>query len=167
MSTIVTTPVPAAIEILLDGLEDVEMITFVKHHVAELNAVTPPQSRHALQVETLRRPEVTVWSMRSGDHVVGCGALRMVGERHAEIKSMRVVHGCQRRGLASRLLHHLIVEAQRAGIERLSLETGSFAYYAPARALYLKHGFVLCPPFGEYVEDPNSVFMTLLLEPDR
>ncbi len=124
---------------------------------------SPPESVHALPLEGLRAPEISFWSAWEGDELLGCGALKELDPRHGEIKSMRTVSAHLRKGVAAALLHHIVAEAQRRGYERLSLETGSMAAFAPARALYQRHGFRECGPFADYREDPNSVFMTRLL----
>lgn len=95
--------------------------------------------------------------------LAGCGALKSLDSSHAEIKSMRTAPSYQRRGVASLLLQHIICEAQRMGYSRLSLETGSFDFFEPARGLYAKYGFERCGPFGDYKEDPHNVFMTKVL----
>ncbi len=124
---------------------------------------SPPESIHALDIEALRRPEISFWSVSDGAALLGCGALLELDCEHAEIKSMRTAPAHRRKGVAAHLLQHIIDEAQRRGYRRLSLETGSMAAFAPARALYVRFGFTCCRPFGDYVADPNSVFMTRLL----
>lgn len=95
-----------------------------------------------------------------GDRLVGIGALKRLDPLHGEVKSMHTAEAARRKGIASKLLLHLIEEARARGLERLSLETGSFAFFAPAVALYRAHGFTDCAPFGSYRPDPNSVFLT-------
>ena len=129
-------------------------------HVDEMRAVTPPESKHALDLDGLRKPEITFWTMMEGDTILGCGALKELDPTHAEVKSMRTAPDHKRRGIASTMLSHLITEATRMGYTRLSLETGSFPFFAPARALYEKWGFTYCGPFADYKPDPNSVHMT-------
>ena len=97
------------------------------------------------------------------DTVVAVGALRRLSADHGELKSMHTAQAARGRGVGSAMLRHIMAAARARGMSRLSLETGSWAYFAPARALYARHGFVECGPFGEYREDPNSVFMTLEL----
>jgi putative acetyltransferase len=123
-------------------------------------SVSPPESVHALDLEGLRRPEITFWSVWSGTELAGCGALKQLSQEHAEIKSMRTAEAHRRRGVASKLVKHIMKEAQQRGYRRLSLETGSQPYFEPARTLYASFGFRPCGPFQGYVEDPNSVFMT-------
>ncbi|MEV5886566.1 GNAT family N-acetyltransferase [Streptomyces sp. NPDC052020] len=154
-------------QITLDDLSGPEIIAFLDEHVREMRAITPLESKHALGLEGLRKPEVTFWSVRDGGAVVGCGAIKALDPDHAEIKSMRTAASRKRSGIASMMLTHIIAEARQMGFSRLSLETGSADFFAPARALYAKFGFEPCPPFGDYTEDPNSVFMTRLLrEPE-
>jgi putative acetyltransferase len=121
---------------------------------------SPPESLHALDLAGLKRPEMTFWSVWQDGELLGCGALKELDARHGEIKSMRTAAAHLRKGVARRLMVHLIDEARRRSYERLSLETGSMAAFAAARNLYASFGFQECGPFGEYVLDPYSVFMT-------
>ena len=100
------------------------------------------------------------WSAWDGDELVGVGALKRLDPEHGEIKSMHTAEAARGRGVGSSLLRHIMAHARTAGMKRLSLETGSWPYFLPARALYARHGFVECGPFGDYREDPNSIFMT-------
>ncbi|MFG2863445.1 GNAT family N-acetyltransferase [Streptomyces sioyaensis] len=150
-------------DISIDDLSAPDVVELLEGHIRELRGVTPPESVHALDFEGLRRPEVTFWSVRERGELLGCGAIQRLGRRHGEIKSMRTSVAAQRKGVAGALLQHMISEARRRGFWRLSLETGTEEFFAPARALYEKFGFDYCPPFGDYQEDPNSAFMTRLL----
>lgn len=143
-----------------DNLTGPEIIALLSEHLRCMAEVSPPESRHALNLDGLRQPDVTVWSIWSGSELAGCGALKELDATHGEIKSMRTAYAFQRKGIASQMLQHLIAEGQRRGYRRLSLETGSMGYFEPARQLYVRHGFVFSGPFGPYKEDPNSVFMT-------
>lgn len=147
-------------KVVVDDLTGDEVARFLEGHIAEMRTVTPPQSKHALDLDGLRRPEVTFWSVLDGLALVGTGAMLRLGDGHAEVKSMRVAPSHRRLGVASMLLRHIESEARAEGITRLSLETGSFAFFEPARRLYRRHGFVPCGPFADYVEDPNAAFMT-------
>ena len=147
-------------EIKVDDLSGPEIVELLTEHLRCLAEVSPPESRHALNLEELRKPDITFWSVWHGRELIGCGALRELNPRHGEIKSMRTAKAHLRKGVATRLLEHLISEAKRRGYGRLSLETGSMRYFEPAHRLYRKFGFRTCPPFGDYVEDPNSIFMT-------
>ena len=149
--------------IRIDHLRGAQIQALLEEHLGAMNHVSPPESVHALDLAQLRRPEITFWSAWRGESLVGCGALKEINLRHGEIKSMRTSAGHLRQGVASQLLQHIVSEAKQRGYERLSLETGSQPYFEPARNLYRSFGFVICPPFEGYVEDPNSVFMYRLL----
>jgi putative acetyltransferase len=145
------------------GLDDPRVIALLHTHVTRARAETARGSAHALDLTGLRSPDVTFWSAWEGDAVVGVGALRRLSADHGEVKSMHTAEGARGRGVGSALLREIMAAARASGVSRLSLETGSWPYFAPARALYARHGFVECGPFGEYREDPHSVFMTLAL----
>lgn len=151
--------------VLLDDLRDPRIAVFLEEHLRDMRAVSPPQSKHALDLDGLRRPEIRFWSAWQDDALIGCAALKRLDAAHGELKSMRVAPHARRQGLARMLLLHVLQQARAVGLARVSLETGSMAFFAPARALYAAHGFVPCAPFGDYREDPNSVFMTLALAP--
>jgi putative acetyltransferase len=122
--------------------------------------LSPPESTHALNLDRLKKPEITFWSAWEQAELVGCGALKELDGQHGEIKSMRTSSSHLRKGVAKRILKHIIEEAMRRGYQRLSLETGSMDAFEPARRLYASFGFQYCKPFSDYIEDPNSVFMT-------
>src|SRR5262245_38466969 len=147
-------------EIRVDDLQGDAVIALLEEHLRLLQPISPPESRHALDLAGLRRPEITFWSAWEGAQLAGCGALKELDKSHAEIKSMRTAYAYQRQAVASAMLRHIIAEAGRRGYRRLSLETGSMGYFEPARRLYTSFGFRRCDPFDKYVEDPNSVFMT-------
>ncbi|MEU5875989.1 GNAT family N-acetyltransferase [Spirillospora sp. NPDC047279] len=144
----------------VDDLSGPEIEAFLEAHVQEMRATSPPESKHALDLDGLRRPEVTFWTAWDGGALVGCGAIKRLDAGHAELKSMRTDPVRKRGGVASRLLEHILVEAGARGFTRLSLETGSAGFFLPARRLYEKFGFEYCEPFADYAPDPNSVFMT-------
>lgn len=150
-------------EIRIDDLTSPAVIALLREHLENMASVSPPESCHALNLEELRQPDITFWSLWRGHELAGCGALKHLDPAHAEIKSMRTASAHRGQGVASSLLTHLIEEARRRGYRRLSLETGSMAYFEPAIRLYMKHGFEPCEPFASYVEDPHSLFMTRLL----
>jgi putative acetyltransferase len=148
------------VNIDIDDLSGPEIANFLDEHIAQMRAITPLESKHALDLEGLREPGVTLWSVKDGPSVVGCGALKALNHSHAEIKSMRTAPTHLHQGVASALLQRMMAEGRRMGYGRLSLETGSGELFLPARRLYAKHGFEYCGPFADYAEDPNSVFMT-------
>ncbi len=147
-------------QIRVDDVRGAEVIALLGEHLAAMRRISPPESCHALDLEGLRKPDVTFWSLWEGASLAGCAALKELDKQHGEVKSMRTVEAHLRKGVARRLLAHVIAEAQRRGYRRLSLETGSQPYFEPAHKLYLAFGFKDCPPFGDYVLDPYSVFMT-------
>src|ERR1041384_2395087 len=146
-------------KIRVDDLSGPEIAEFLREHLRSLAEVSPPESRHALNLDELRKPGLTFWSVWEGGEVVGCGALKELDPQHGEIKSMRTAAAHLRKGVGSAVLKHIILEAKRRGDRRLSLETGSMPYFAPAHALYRKFEFEQCAPFGDYLQDPNSLFM--------
>jgi putative acetyltransferase len=151
------------VKIVVDDLTAPQIARFLDEHVREMLSITPPESKHALDLDALRRPEITFWSVMDGDTVVGCGALKRLDVSHAEVKSMRTAPVRKRSGIASLVLEHIIAEARRMGFTRLSLETGSAEFFLPARRLYEKLGFEYCEPFADYRPDANSVFLTRTL----
>ena len=150
--------------ITVDDLRGAAVIALLEEHLQEMRSISPPESTHALDLVGLRQPAITFWSAWSGPDLMGCGALKELSADHAEIKSMRTARAYKRQGVASRLLEHIISEARSRAYRRLSLETGSMRHFEPARSLYHSFGFEPCGPFGQYVDDPNSVFMTRTLE---
>jgi putative acetyltransferase len=151
--------------IVVDNLKGPEIIALLQEHLAEMRSVSPPESVHALDLSGLRKPDITFWTVWLGSDLAGCGALKQLGLDHGEIKSMRTAHRYKRKGLAAYMLRYILEEAARRGYRRLSLETGSQPHFAPARSLYASFGFQRCAPFGDYADDPNSVFMTKVLIP--
>jgi len=145
------------------GLDDPDVLALLREHLQGMADHSPPESIHALDVEGLRAPDITFWTMRNGSEVLGCIALKQLDEWHGEIKSMRTASAHLRKGVGAALLEHLVAEARRRGYERLSLETGSGPGFEAAHALYRKFGFVECGPFADYREDPFSRFMTIVL----
>lgn len=151
------------LRIAVDDLASAQVIALLEVHLAAMYRQSPACSVHALDLAGLRLPDVTFWGVWDGDDLAGCGALKELTPEHGELKSMRTDARYLRKGVASRLLMHMIDEAQARGYRRLSLETGSQADFEPARALYARFGFRDCAPFADYVLDPNSVFMTKVL----
>lgn len=147
-------------DIRIDDLSGPEIAALLQEHLADMHATSPRESVHALDLSGLQVSEITFWTVWDGPTLAGCGALKQHDAGHAEIKSMRVA-GCYRqRGVASLLMRHILSVAVARTCKRLSLETGSQAYFEPARRLYAKHGFLQCGPFADYKLDPNSVFMS-------
>ena len=153
-----------------DDLRDARVAAFLDEHLADMRRISPPESVHALDLTALRGPDVCFWSAwaggRDGPALVGTAALKRLDSAHAELKSMRTAVAWRGQGVATRLLGHVLAEARAAGYQRLSLETGSQPFFAPARVLYARRGFQDCGPFGAYQPDPNSCYMCLSLSPE-
>jgi len=147
-------------KIKIDDLKGPEIAALLEEHLQSMFLHSPPESVHALDIEALRQPEITFWTVWESGELLGCGALKELDAQHAEIKSMRTSSPHLRKGVGQHLLKHILEEARRRGYSRLSLETGSMEVFEPARQLYAKFGFTYCEPFAEYIKDPNSVFMT-------
>ena len=160
-SSATVSPTEGGLDIRIDDLEGPEVLALLREHLGSMEHTAPAESRHALDLTALREPGITFWSIWDGSALAGFGALKHMTEAHAEIKSMRTASSHLRRGVASKMLQHLIQEATTRGYSKLSLETGSMEFFEAARRLYASFGFTSCPPFGNYTEDPNSVFMTL------
>ena len=148
------------IEIRIDDLTDPRIAEFLDEHIKDMLSVSPPESKHALDLDGLRRPEITFWSVWSEANLIGCGAIKHLDPQHAELKSMRTARTHRGRGVGKVILEHILEEARTRGYRRVSLETGSMAFFEPARGLYRSYGFEICKPFADYKPDPNSVFMT-------
>ncbi|MFL6467234.1 MAG: GNAT family N-acetyltransferase [Pyrinomonadaceae bacterium] len=149
--------------IKLDDLSSPEIAELLAEHLRDMHELSPPESVHALDLDELRKPDITFWSVWSGNELVGCGALKELDKKHGEIKSMRTAKKFRGKGAGKFMLHHILAEARSRGFKRLSLETGSMDAFEPARRLYASRGFTVCGPFGDYSLDPHSVFMTLEL----
>ncbi len=147
----------------LDDLTRPAIHALLNEHLQSMYELSPPESVHALDLEKLRKPDITFWSAWDGPVLLGCGALKELDRTHGEVKSMRTPAAIRRRGAGRALLAHIIGVARSRSYERLSLETGSQDAFKPAQQLYRSYGFECCGPFGDYKDDPNSVFMTLRL----
>ena len=148
-------------DIRLDDLSGDAVIALLQEHLADMQATSPAESVHALDLTGLKAHDVQFWTIWDGESLAGCGALKRLDANQAEIKSMRTAKHYKNKGVASTLLTHLINQAVTAGYKNVSLETGSMEYFFPAHSLYLKHGFDFCGPFSDYWDDPNSKFMSL------
>jgi putative acetyltransferase len=142
---------------------DQRVIALFAIHLAIARAETAPGSAHALDLAGLTTPDVCVWSLWIDDTLAGVGALKRLSHDHGEVKSMHTAEALRGRGAGRAMLRHIIAAARSGGMTRLSLETGSWAFFRPAHALYRSEGFTDCPPFGAYRPDPNSLFLTLEL----
>jgi putative acetyltransferase len=146
-----------------DDLTRPEVHALLREHLKNMHELSPSESVHALDLEKLRQAGITFWTAWDGQTLLGCGALKELNSAHGEVKSMRSPAALRRRGAGRQILQHILATARERGYERLSLETGTATAFLPAHRLYESAGFVFCGPFGDYVEDANSVFMTFRL----
>jgi len=157
------------LHIRVDDLSDPRIADFLEAHLRDMRATSPPESVHALDLSKLRHPDVRFWSAwlpgenSSDGTLVGTGAIKRLDAQHAELKSMRTAASLRGKGIAKQILLHIVEQARALGFQRLSLETGTQPFFAPAHQLYLTHGFLPCGPFGSYTPDPHSRFMTMAL----
>lgn len=159
-------------DIVIDSPTRADVLTLLGEHLDEMRATSPPESVHALDPAALAAEHITFVTARDDDGMLlGCGALSELepgAGGHGELKSMRTAREARGRGVATALLAHLTAVAAARGYARLSLETGAEDFFAPARRLYTRAGFVECAPFAAYGPDPNSVFLTMrLAQPAR
>ena len=150
--------------------DDPRLAAFLQAHLDDIAPTAPPESRHALDLAGLRQPRVRMWvgvgqDEGDGEQVVATVALAAMTHDHEELKSMRTDPRVRGRGIARAMLDHALADARSRGVGRISLETGSMEFFAPARRCYARAGFVPCEPFGDYRADPHSTFMTLALTP--
>lgn len=152
--------------IKIDNLQDGQVIALLEEHLADMYATSPAESVHALDISQLKSADITFFSgwNGNGDCLLGCVALKLLSEEVAELKSMRTVATVRKSGVATQLLEYVVQSAKQRGLRKLYLETGSLPFFKPARNLYEKFGFQYCCPFSNYQDDPNSLFMCLLLD---
>tara|TARA_R110001583_G_scaffold112917_2_gene263059 strand:- start:12252 stop:12725 length:474 start_codon:yes stop_codon:yes gene_type:complete len=150
-------------QIKLDDLTGNDIFQLLQQHLEDMKATSPPESKHALDLDGLKDPSVKFWTIWQGKELAGCGAFKRINDEIAEIKSMRTANNYRKKGVASLLLKHIIEQAKVSGYKEMCLETGSMDYFTAAHNLYKKHGFNFCGPFSDYKEDVNSAFMNLKL----
>jgi len=148
------------IEIRTDDLSGEATRRLIAFHLAGMHDTSPAESVHALDIDALRHPSLSVWSAWIDGELAGVGALKAMDDDRGEIKSMRVDDRFRGSGVGRAVLRHIVDEARRRGMSSLWLETGTTADFAPAQRLYESEGFVLCGPFEGYALDPFSIFMT-------
>jgi putative acetyltransferase len=151
-------------EITVDDPRKPDVQALLERHLEFARGQTPPEHSFALNVDGLADPAITFFSLRDGGSLLGIGAIKRLGPQHAEIKSMHTAEAARGRGIGRALLDHLLAAARARGYRRVSLETGTTADFAPARALYHSAGFVPCGPFASYQPSEDNFFMTLDLE---
>ena len=149
-----------SIEGNFDNLEVNELLT---KHFVELRAASPEGSTHVLDIPGLKVPSIKFWSLWDGERLIGCGALKFLDKEHGEFKSIRIKDSFRGKGNGIKVINHLIDEAKKLKIKKLSIETGAGKFFAPARKLFDNCGFKRCKPFAHYKEDVNSLYLSKLL----
>ena len=143
------------------NFDNLEVNDLLKKHFIELRSVSPAGSTHVLDIDGLKDPSIKFWSLWEKDKLIGCGALKFLEKDHGEFKSIRVADKFRKKGIGERIINHLIGEAKKLEISKLSIETGAGEFFAPARKLFNKFGFKKSEPFAHYKIDPNSCYFTL------
>ena len=145
------------------NFDNPEVLELLNKHFIELRSVSPEESAHVLDIEGLKDQNIKFWSLWEGNLLMGCGALKFLNKEHGEFKSIRVDDRFRKKDNGIKILKHLIFEAKKLNIKRISVETGTGDFFTPARKLFNKCGFKLCKPFDHYKEDPNSCYMSMLI----
>ena len=145
------------------NFDNSEVNDLLKKHFVELRSVSPAGSTHVLDIDGLKDPSIKFWSLWENNELIGCGALKFLEKNHGEFKSIRVADQFRKKGSGESIINHLIEEAKKLNIVKLSIETGAGEFFLPARNLFSKFGFKTCPPFAHYKDDPNSCYYTLNL----
>ena len=143
------------------NFDNLEVNDLLKKHFIELRSVSPAGSTHVLDIDGLKDPSIKFWSLWENNKLIGCGALKFLEKNHGEFKSIRVVDEFRKKGIGERIINHLIEEAKKLEISKLSIETGAGEFFAPARKLFNKFGFKKSEPFAHYKVDPNSCYFAL------
>ena len=146
-----------------DNFEHPEVNQLLKKHFIELKAASPEGSTHVLDISGLKVSSIKFWSLWQKNQLMGCGALKFLDNNHGEFKSIRVHDNFRKKGNGIKVINHLIEEAKKLKIKRISIETGAGEFFIPARKLFNNCGFKPCPPFAHYNEDANSLYLTKLL----
>ncbi len=144
-----------------NNFDDPQVNELLINHFVELRSVSPEGSTHVLDIPGLKVPSIKFWSLWENDKLVGCGALKFLDSSHGEFKSIRIVDTFRGKGFGIKMINHLISEAKKLNITKISIETGSGAFFTPARKLFQKCGFKACKPFAHYKIDPNSCYFSL------
>ena len=145
------------------NFDNSEVNDLLKKHFIELRSVSPAGSTHVLDIDGLKDPSIKFWSLWEDNKLIGCGALKFLEKEHGEFKSIRVADEFRKKGIGERIINHLIEEAKKLKISKLSIETGAGEFFLPARNLFSKFGFKTCPPFAHYKDDHNSCYYSLNL----
>ncbi len=141
-----------------------EVNELLTKHFVELRAASPQGSAHVLDIPGLKVTSIKFWSLWENDYLMGCGALKFLDKEHGEFKSIRVHDNFRNKGNGIKVIEHLIIEAKKLNIKRISIETGAGKFFEPARKLFKKTNFKPCEPFAHYKVDINSLYLTKLLD---
>ena len=145
------------------NFDNFEVNELLKKHFIELRAASPEGSAHVLDIPGLKVPSIKFWSLWENEKLIGCGALKFLDKEHGEFKSIRVHNNFRKKGYGIKVINHLIYEAQKLNIKKLSIETGAGDFFIPARKLFDKCGFEICEPFAHYSKDINSIYLTKII----
>ena len=145
------------------NFENSEVNELLIKHFVELRAASPEGSAHVLDIPGLKDSSIKFWSLWQNKMLMGCGALKFLDKEHGEFKSIRIHDHFRKKGNGINVTNHLINEAKKLNIRRLSIETGAGDFFIPARKLFKKCGFEICDPFAHYKEDVNSVYLTKII----
>ena len=146
---------------LENNFDHPEVNSLLTKHFIELRSVSPEGSAHVLDIPGLKISSIKFWSLWDNNQLIGCGALKFLSNTHGEFKSIRVADKHRKKGMGEKIISHLITEAKKIGIKKLSIETGAGEFFLPARKLFKKFGFKTCKPFAHYKDDPNSCYFSL------
>ena len=146
------------------NFENLEVHELLTNHFIELRSVSPEGSAHVLDIPGLKVPSIKFWSLWQKEMLLGCGALKFLDEKHGEFKSIRIHDYFRGKGYGANVINHLIIEAKKLSILKISIETGAGNFFKPARKLFKQCGFKECEPFAHYREDVNSVYFTRLID---
>lgn len=154
-------------KIQVDTIDKKDIQELLQSHLDSMMEISPSESVHALNIDAFKNSEITLWSLRENGELLGCVALKELDSNHAELKSMKTHLKHLRKGVAGKLLNHVMTEAQNRGYKKISLETGNRKAFEPAQNLYKKHGFEFCKPFADYTDEINSVYMSISFDENR
>ena len=153
-------------KIIEGNFDHPEVNELLKKHFIELKAASPEESTHVLDIPGLKDPSIKFWSLWENGKLIGCGALKFLDKDHGEFKSIRVHDDFRRQNIGMKLIQHLVIEARKLNLKRISIETGSGKFFEPARKLFKKCHFKPCGPFAHYKIDPNSLYYTKQIDHD-
>ncbi len=148
------------------NFENPDVNQLLLKHFVELKAASPEGSAHVLDIQGLKEKSIRFWSLWEKEKLIGCGALKFLKKDHGEFKSIRIHDEFRNKGFGIKIINHLIDEAKKLGIKRISIETGAGKFFEPARRLFKKCNFIPCKPFAHYKDDENSIYLTKLIIKD-